>query len=582
VTTVARARVLPRELGATALLPLGAVVAVGALLRFWALGHQSFWYDEIVTTLAIKGSFWHVVKGVRTWESSPPLYHLIAWLWTRPFGVTEVGLRSLSAVFGTATVVVAWAAGREAVSERAGLIAAGVVAVNPMLVWYSQDARPYALLALLGATTVWLALRIVRTPTRRRFVAWSVVSCLALLTHYFAAFLLIGEFVALMWLMPADRRSVAIAFMPVVVVGLALVPLAHAEDADGRAAWISGIGLGTRAGHIGQELVTANTSLISSNSAAPYGLWWVLGLLGVLGSIAIGLVSAVARHSRVVGAVAAAGLGTIVIPLLLALTPLDYLIERNVIAAWPVLAITLGCLLALSWRPVAAAALAMIAIAGIAVNIEVQRTPALQRTNWRAAAHALTPSAFARAVIVKPDYSYAVLAHYGVPLVPLTVGARVSEVVEVGMGLPASQPAPPGATSQPPLHWPDLTVLTVRTLRPITITRALLAEAGQPLLLEPSVSGLHWFYESQSLLVRWYIAAKDATGDREARTILVQAPAALRRAKLGNPPPEVPSASTVLARLRQIAQRAAQLGANPDSPNRTAFNSAVAQFYARR
>jgi len=93
-------------------------------------------------------------------------------------------------------------------------------------------------------------------------------------------------------------------------------------------------------------------------------MWWVLGLLGTLGAVATGLLSAAVRHSRVVKALAFVGLCAIVVPVLLALTPLDYVNERNVIAAWPVLAMALGCLLALSRRSTAALSLALIAIAG--------------------------------------------------------------------------------------------------------------------------------------------------------------------------------------------------------------------------
>ena len=64
---------------------------------------------------------------------------------------TEYGLRSLSALAGVATVPVAYLIGAELRGRRAGLMAAALVAVNPMLLWYSQEARAYALLVLLCA-----------------------------------------------------------------------------------------------------------------------------------------------------------------------------------------------------------------------------------------------------------------------------------------------------------------------------------------------------------------------------------------------------------------------------------------------
>src|SRR5438876_576650 len=80
---------------------------------------------------------------------TPPFYYMLAWGWAKLFGTGEVGLRSLSALAGTLTIPAAYAAGRALSSRRAGLIAAALFAVNPLLVWYSQEARAYALLALL-------------------------------------------------------------------------------------------------------------------------------------------------------------------------------------------------------------------------------------------------------------------------------------------------------------------------------------------------------------------------------------------------------------------------------------------------
>src|SRR5207245_2897434 len=92
-------------------------------------------------------------------------------------------------------------------SERAALIAAALAAVNPYLVWYSQEARSYSLLVLLSALSLLLFARALREPTRRAFVAWGVVSALAVFTHYFAVFLLVPEAA---WLIYATRRRAAL------------------------------------------------------------------------------------------------------------------------------------------------------------------------------------------------------------------------------------------------------------------------------------------------------------------------------------------------------------------------------------
>jgi mannosyltransferase len=88
---------------------VAAATCLAALLRFPALGHQSFWSDEATTGFLVHGSFGDMLAGVHDHETPPPLYFAGAWLWARVFGEGEAALRSFSAVCGTLTVPVAYA-----------------------------------------------------------------------------------------------------------------------------------------------------------------------------------------------------------------------------------------------------------------------------------------------------------------------------------------------------------------------------------------------------------------------------------------------------------------------------------------
>jgi mannosyltransferase len=121
---------------------LAAIVAVAVAARFSTLGLQSFDSGETITAARIlHSSYGATFDAYSTIERSGPLYYTLAWGWAHLFGTGEVALRSLSAVFGTATVVLVHAAARQLFSRRAALIAASLVAVGPDLVWYSQEAR---------------------------------------------------------------------------------------------------------------------------------------------------------------------------------------------------------------------------------------------------------------------------------------------------------------------------------------------------------------------------------------------------------------------------------------------------------
>ena len=131
-----------RALRSRAFWIVAGLTALAAVLRFATLGVQSYHHDEIVTASRIlRGGFGHAMDAVGFSESAPPLYYVLAWLWTQLTGTGEFGLRSLSALAGVATVPVAYLVGLELRGRRAGLMAAALVAVNPMLLWYSQEAR---------------------------------------------------------------------------------------------------------------------------------------------------------------------------------------------------------------------------------------------------------------------------------------------------------------------------------------------------------------------------------------------------------------------------------------------------------
>src|SRR4051812_49976841 len=95
---------------------VAGLTLLAALLRFWQIGDQSYWYDEALTVDLVRASFGDMLAGVHGHEATPPLYFALAWAWTRVFGDGEAALRSLSAVAGTAVVPLAYLAARDLVS----------------------------------------------------------------------------------------------------------------------------------------------------------------------------------------------------------------------------------------------------------------------------------------------------------------------------------------------------------------------------------------------------------------------------------------------------------------------------------
>jgi mannosyltransferase len=223
---------------------VAGLTLLAAGLRFATLGAQAYHHDEIVTaSRVLRGDFWHAMDAVGFSESAPPLYYALAWVWTQLTGTAEFGLRSLSALAGVATVPVAYLLGTELRGRRAGIAAAALVAVNPMLLWYSQEARGYALLALLTAIAALYFVRALDGGQRRDLHGWGIASALALATHYFAVFPVALE---ALWLLRRRGRGAVAGLRIVAAAGLLLAPLAIHQMVQGHAEWIGGRSLGHR------------------------------------------------------------------------------------------------------------------------------------------------------------------------------------------------------------------------------------------------------------------------------------------------------------------------------------------------
>jgi 4-amino-4-deoxy-L-arabinose transferase-like glycosyltransferase len=481
----AEAPAVPRPEGrAASRWPLAALIVLAAALRFSTLDLQSFWYDEAFTPVhVLHASLSATMRAMVHTENTPPLWYLIEWADARALGTGEVALRLPSALAGIATVPVMWGIGRELAGRRAALIAAALTAVNPLFVWYSQEARAYSLFVLMAALAMLCFLRAEREPTRSRMVLFALAGSLALLTHYFAVFLLAPMVLLLLW-SSRLRRPALPAIAALAIVGLALLPLISAQGGHGTQ-WIGRWALSSRLQAIPQYFLTGY-------SGAPLGHGVeLLVALPILAGLALGLWCMFDRpspspspsplplpassRSNVGGPFSGISDGprdarrgaqiallitavAVLAPIVLAVLGADYLAPRNLVGAMIPLSALIAVMLAASDRrdaagrpssPAAARAGAALTIvtflAFLAVTIDVNLSPRLQRGNWREVARVLRGGSRERA-ITTVELGAAPLEYYLPPLhnLPRHDRVSVSEIDETGYA-----PLRPGAGRPP-------------------------------------------------------------------------------------------------------------------------------------
>jgi 4-amino-4-deoxy-L-arabinose transferase-like glycosyltransferase len=426
----ARAETRAREAGVpgsragrrpSALQVIVALTAAGAALRFATLDVQSIWGDESITIALVHRSFSSMISHLSSSESTPPLYYSLAWLWTKLFGTGPVGFRTLSALAGTLTIPVVWACGRE-ISDRVAGWAAALTVVSPAMYYYSQEARAYALLILFCALAFLFFERAAVRRDGRSLAWWGGFSVLALLTHYFAAFLFLPEAAILAWRLGWRRVLAPVAV--VAVTGLALLPLAIDQRNSGKAKWIEESSLVSRIGETAKQFLVGLYSPLQIVTAVISGAL-VLGILWLLVTRARGAERDRGRDAAIVAAVGVA------LPLVLAAGHLiDVFDGRNVIAAWVpyavLVAIGIGC--AASGRLGAALGAAACAI-GIVVIVATNLLPGYQRDDWRGVAEALpkrTP--YARVLVVERYGGSPLSVYLGSLHAPSTSRVKVREI----------------------------------------------------------------------------------------------------------------------------------------------------------
>lgn len=478
------------------------IIAASAAIRFSTLGIQSYWDDEAFTVSLVKLGFWKMLRTIPKTESTPPLYYVLAWVWARMFGTSETALRSLSAVFGTATVPLVYLAAKQLTSRRVALVATALVAINPLFVWYSQEARSYALYAFLCSVSFFFFMCLLREPNSRFLLYWAVASGLALASHYFAIFLVAPEGAWLV-LKAGGRRLPAIAALAfVAAVGLALVPLARhqvekPELAARRAALIHGGSGYHSTGPLGQGasetrldlriLRIPKAFLVGNDIPAEREVIVVAGFV-VLTAIWLLAFRATRQERRAATLAMSIGAAMVGLPIALAVAGKDYVLPYYLIPSIIPFAIAIAIGFAASRIGLALAAAYSLLAFGLLATVDV--TPRYQRQNWRGAAQALGPARVERALVVTPSDITSLLTDTPLPLYlprlrQIHAGsAPVSEVDILGVRVPGSTlPRRPFDFPPPPFRLTarvmdeTFTLLRFVTTRPVHVTRMSLLDS---------------------------------------------------------------------------------------------------------
>ncbi len=223
--------------------PIILIIAVGLLLRLINID-QSLWLDEgiqwwAITTFPLKHLITEYIKG----DFNPPLYHAIMYFWVKIFGSSETSLRLPSVFFGLGVIYFVHKIGNLSASRRIenslkiarpepaewgklkiADVAALLVAIGPLLVYYSQEARMYSLAAFCVTAAVYYLFQ-------RKKIPYILFLSLALYGHYLT-WLLLPILLFYFFLPTLLSMLLFVPFLPVFIS-----QLQHGMDAATNPAW---------------------------------------------------------------------------------------------------------------------------------------------------------------------------------------------------------------------------------------------------------------------------------------------------------------------------------------------------------
>ena len=198
-------------------LTLIIILVTGFCLRYYHVGFQSFWLDELYTVIGCDpGSSWKgLLDYLRHLDMHPPLFFVLEKIVLRFSGSSEPAARMLSVVSGTLGIWAIYLLGKEFYSRRLGLIAAAFTCINFYSIYYSQEARPYALVTLFATLSFLFLVRFIKTLKRKDCIFYAVFTLLMLYTHYFGIFVLGSQILIgiVFWIFEKNKKQFLVNFM---------------------------------------------------------------------------------------------------------------------------------------------------------------------------------------------------------------------------------------------------------------------------------------------------------------------------------------------------------------------------------
>jgi len=230
---------------------LTGLIIVGAGMRLYGLSVQSLWWDELVSWLfSSRDTLGEVLQEVGR-DVHPPLHSILLYFVEQYLGDSEFWLRLPSAIFGVLAIPSMYLLGKRLFGRQAGIWAAILTTTLMFPIYYSQEARDYALLFLFCVLGMFFWIPILRAQvvpdeikpfSKTGCLLYGLVSVATIYTHHYGSIMVALQGLGLILagqLSPKKALRVIGLYLPIVGLSIPIWMQAIGQYHGNTLTWLS-------------------------------------------------------------------------------------------------------------------------------------------------------------------------------------------------------------------------------------------------------------------------------------------------------------------------------------------------------
>jgi hypothetical protein len=185
------------------LLLFSGILLLAFVMRAVEMHKYDYWLDEAITVFhGSRSLYYNLTSG---FDVQTFLYNILICIWIKIFGNGEIATRSMSLLFGMLSVILIFQVAEKMFNNKnISFMAMLLLAVHPMSIHYSAEARSYSLLYFATLLSVYCMLNYVHKPGRGNALAYYFSSIILLYNHTFGWFVL---FIGLIYMYISIKRQ---------------------------------------------------------------------------------------------------------------------------------------------------------------------------------------------------------------------------------------------------------------------------------------------------------------------------------------------------------------------------------------